>query len=233
MRMICTILVGLLSLTACGTTQERPAPMAERPRAPATMHVSMVPARTGQTPSLWNQEPQSLFGNRRARNVGDILTVIVSVDESAQLQNSLSRSRSNQEDFNVSALFGAPEYADGTLPEGASLQPAVGVTRSNAASGDGLISRQERITLRLAAEVVEKLPNGHLVVVGTQRIRVNNETRDLRLQGIVRPDDITRDNTITHDKVAAADILYTGHGQIAQTTKPRWGSRFLDLLIPF
>ncbi|WOI52688.1 flagellar basal body L-ring protein FlgH [Parvularcula sp. LCG005] len=221
------LITTLLPLCACAsrmTPVSAPAP--ER----IVSEQTYVPVYTA---SLWNQEPQSLFGNRRARNVGDILTVIVSVDEEAEMQNSLQRSRSNQEDFSVNALFGLPEYADGTLPEGATLSPAVALSRSNAANGNGSIARQEKITLRLAAQVVEKLPNGHLVVVGTQRIRVNNETRDLRLNGVVRPDDISRDNTITHDKVAAADIVYTGQGQIAQSTRPRRGSRLLDILIPF
>ena len=186
-----------------------------------------------KTASLWNQEPQSLFGNRRARNVGDILTVIVSVNDTAQMNNSLSRSRNNSEDFSMNALFGAPEWANGVLPGGARVDPAVQVTRGTAADGDGSISRQEVITLQLAAQVVDKLPNGHLVVMGTQRIRVNNETRDLQLKGIVRPDDISRNNTITHEKVAAADIIYTGQGQIAQSVAPRKGSRLLDILIPF
>jgi flagellar L-ring protein FlgH len=87
--------------------------------------------------------------------------------------------------------------------------------------------------LQLAAEVIEQRPNGHLVILGTQRIRVNHEIRDLRLHGIVRPEDITRDNTITHEKIAAADIVYTGRGQVTATTKPRWGSQLLDILVPF
>ena len=186
-----------------------------------------------RTASLWNQEPQSLFGNRRARNVGDILTVIVSVDDTAEMQNSLQRSRNNQEDFSLNSLFGATEWANGVLPGGATVNPGVAMTRSRAADGTGAITRQERITLRLAAQVVEKLPNGHLVIKGTQKIRVNHETRDLKLFGVVRPDDITRENTITHDKVAAADIIYTGEGQIHRETRPRWGSRVLDILIPF
>lgn len=217
---------ALLTLSACATS----APIS----APPIAHVDTTAAYDQtKTASLWNQEPQSLFGNRRARNVGDILTVIVAVDENAEFQNSLQRSRENNEDFSVNNLFGIPEWANGTLPEGATLTPAVSVTRSAEATGNGAVQRQERITLRLAAQVVGKQPNGHLVVMGTQRIRVNNEVRDLKLTGVVRPEDITRDNTITHDKVAAADIVYTGQGQVSQQTRPRAGSRILDLIVPF
>jgi flagellar L-ring protein precursor FlgH len=221
------LLLAAVGVTACASPSIYPD--VDGP-TPVIVERSEVETRSA---SLWNQEPQSLFGNRRARNVGDILTVIVSVDEAAEMQNSLQRSRSNEEDFSVNSLFGVPEWANPRLPDGASLSPAVSLSRNAAANGDGSIARQERITLSLAAQVVEQLPNGHLVVLGTQRIRVNHETRDLRLHGIVRPEDITRDNTITHDKIAAADIVYSGQGQISRTTRPRVGSRVLDILVPF
>ncbi len=228
--MACLLICFAVSACATGGDKHRemmPAPTAVAPYE----NLGLIGEQT--TASLWNLEPQSLFGNRRARNVGDILTVIVSVDERAQLQNSMSRSRANQENFEVNSLFGVPEWANGVLPGGATVNPAVDVSRNAEASGDGSITRQERITLRLAAQVVEKLPNGHLVILGSQRIRVNQETRDLRLKGIVRPDDITRENTITHEKVAAADIVYTGQGQTNQSLNPRLGSRVLDIIVPF
>ncbi|MEM6649926.1 MAG: flagellar basal body L-ring protein FlgH [Pseudomonadota bacterium] len=234
MRLFLTCILAL-TMTACASTKGEK-PIVDDPLAgeyDPTEGLAPTYDPLVKTASLWNQEPQSLFGNRRARNVGDILTVIVSVDENAQMQNTLQRNRNNQENFNVNALLGLPEWANGVLPQGATVNPAIDFNRNIQASGDGSISRQERITLRLAARVVERLPNGQLVVLGTQRIRVNQETRDLRLRGIVRPEDITRENTITHDKVASADIIYTGQGQIAQTVRPRRGSRLLDILIPF
>ncbi|ADM09636.1 flagellar L-ring protein precursor [Parvularcula bermudensis HTCC2503] len=224
------LFIAALAVSACTTTNDQ-LPYAEIP-TPEPI-VADLPALAPRNASLWNQEPQSLFGNRRARNVGDILTVIVSVDEQAEIQNSLARNRTNQEDFSVNALFGIDQQFQDQLPGDATFSPAVGVTRQATAAGDGSITRQERITLRLAAQVIEQLPNGHLVVVGSQRIRVNQEVRDLRLQGVVRPEDITRDNTITHDKIAAADIVYTGQGQISRTTNPKPGSRVLDFIVPF
>ena len=217
----------LALLPACASTYEPPV---EEPATPLAMRTRPSAATSA---SLWNQDPQSLFGNRRARDVGDILTVIVSVDDEAEMQNSMDASRSHQEDFSVGALFGAPQWANGVLPLGATVDPAIDLSRSRTAQGQGSIVRQERVTLELAAVVVDQLANGHLVIEGTQRIRVNAETRDLKVSGIVRPEDITRDNTISHEKIAGADIVYTGHGQVAGTTKPRIGSRLLDILVPF
>lgn len=221
-------LAVLYLLAACATS-----PKESAPQGPTAQSTPVYRSAPPQSASLWNQEPQSLFGNRRARNVGDILTVVVSVDDTAEFQNSLERSRTNSDNFSASSLLGVENWAANVLPGGATLDPGVNLARSSDRSGDGSISRQERLTMRLAAQVVEKLPNGHLVIIGTQRIRVNSETRDLRLQGIVRPDDISRENTITHEKVAAADIIYTGRGQIADATRPRWGSKLLDILVPF
>lgn len=230
-RLVLSILMAAAA-TACASG---PAPVDTAPAEPLGPNAQLIDLGTPkpQAASLWNQEPQSLFGNRRARNVGDILTVVVSVDEVAEIQSELERTRTNSENFNVNALFGAPEWAANTLPGGATLAPGVDLSRSASLAGDGSVRRQERITVRLAAEVVEKRPNGHLVILGTQRIRINHEVRDLRLHGVVRPEDIARDNTITHEKIAAADIVYTGQGQVTRTSRPRFGSRVLDTLVPF
>lgn len=217
-----------LSMAACATDGPKTAIPDEPPLPPRDLALSPI-----ATASLWNQEPQSLFGNRRARKVGDILTVIVQVDENAQMQNTLQSTRVAEDEVIVDGMFGLPQWASNVLPGGATLSPAVDVSRNTINNGNGRLLRQEQITLRLAAEVVEERPNGHLVIAGTQRIRVNNETRDLRLSGIVRPEDITRENTISHDKVAAADILYAGQGHLAVGASRRRGARFLDFLIPF
>ncbi|WP_036767169.1 flagellar basal body L-ring protein FlgH [Parvularcula oceani] len=217
----------LALLGACASTKEGPVQDEARGYPVAT------PASHAGSASLWNQEPQSLFGNRRARDIGDILTVIVSVDDEAEMENSLEAERSNEENFGTSALFGLPQLAGSVLPDGASLDPGADLTRSRAQNGSGRITRRESVTLELAAVVTDKLANGHLVIEGTQRIRVNHETRALKIMGIVRPQDIDRNNTITHEKIAAADIVYSGYGQVARSTSPRFGSRLLDILVPF
>ncbi|MEM6649160.1 MAG: flagellar basal body L-ring protein FlgH [Pseudomonadota bacterium] len=185
------------------------------------------------TASLWNQAPESLFGNRRARSVGDILTVIVEINEEAEIDNEVDRSRSTSEVFSVRSLFGGSEYAANVLPGGATLEPGVDFNRDRSFSGNGSIRREDRITLRLAAKVVDKLPNGYLVIEGEQSVRVNHDERILRAAGTVRPEDISRSNTIAHDRIADAQIGYVGRGAIDRTIKPRKGNRLLDIIIPF
>ena len=100
-------------------------------------------------------------------------------------------------------------------------------------SGNGQIAREETITLRLAATVVDVQPNGHLVIRGSQEVRVNFELRDLQIAGIVRPEDISRQNIITYDKIADARIAYGGRGHLTDVQQPRYGQQVIDAISPF
>ncbi len=190
--------------------------------------------REQERASLWRSGPASLFGDRRASRRGDILTMLIEIDDQAQIQNSSSRSRSGSENLGVPQLAGIPQIVNGKLlPSGASAANLVDLSSSSASSGEGAVTRNEEITLRIAATVVEVLPNGHLVVQGTQEVRVNYELRDLQVAGIVRPEDISRQNTITYDKVAGARIAYGGRGHISNVQQPRYGQQVADILLPF
>lgn len=182
--------------------------------------------------SLWRSGPASLFGDRRAARMGDIMTVIINIDDQAQLQNSSSRSRSAGEDMAIADLIGIPAAINGRI--GANVtDPAVGITSGSNTSGSGNINRTEQIMLRVAATVVQELANGHLVVRGTQEVRVNSELRDLQITGIIRPEDISRQNTISYDKMAGARIYYGGRGMVSDVQQPRYGQQILEILAPF
>ena len=198
--------------------------LAPPPSAPSTVH------RTG---SLWQSGPKSLFGDRRARSVGDILTITIEIKDEAEISNTTSRSRTGSDDVSVQAAYGLPQIADTLLPGGGTLTPAVQTESNSTNSGSGQISRGEEITLRLAATVVNVLPNGHLVIRGSQEVRVNYELRDLQVTGIVRPEDISRLNVITYDKIADARIAYGGRGQLTNAQQARYGQQIIDLISPF
>ena len=132
--------------------------------------------------------------------------------------------------MSVSSLFGLPESL---ASRGVGLDPGVAANSSSGSSGSGTTRRQEEIALRVAATVVDILPNGHLVVLGSQEVRVNFELRDLQVAGIVRPEDISRRNEITYDKIAGARIVYGGRGQITDVQQPRYGQQMLERVLPF
>jgi len=183
--------------------------------------------------SLWTAGRQSLLGDRRAGRRGDILTVVISIDERAEFANSSERSRNGRESLAVPDLFGVPQVLDRELPEGASLANAVDLDSRSDFSGDGTIRRKERLALRVAATVIEVQPNGVLRIEGTQEVRVNNEVRVLLVTGFVRPEDVTRQNEITYDKIASARISYGGRGQITDVQQPRYGQQVADIVLPF
>ncbi|MEL7490457.1 MAG: flagellar basal body L-ring protein FlgH [Pseudomonadota bacterium] len=193
------------------------------------------PAQTEavSTASLWRSGPESLFGDRRARALGDIVTVTIEIDEEAEIRNRTNRNRSSSDDLSVPALLGVNTLAARALPGGANLNPAVETESNSTSVGDGLIQREERITLRVAATVDGVLPNGHLVISGSQEIRVNYELRELQVAGVVRPEDISRGNIITYDKIADARISYGGRGQISDLQRARYGQQVIDLISPF
>jgi flagellar L-ring protein precursor FlgH len=194
---------------------------------------SADPAAPQDASSLWTAQTGSLLGDRRAAGRGDILTVVIEIDERAEISNATGRSRSGSEKLAIPGLFGIPQRINPELPEGASLDQAVDITSSSTFEGDGSISRSERLTLRVAATVVEELPNGILRIEGTQEVRVNAELRELVVTGYVRPADISRQNEITYDRIAGARISYGGRGQISVVQDPRWGQQAAEAVLPF
>lgn len=196
-----------------------------------------APAPRGARPSLWSRAPGSLFHDRRARDVGDILTVTIDINDSASLNNSTDRSRSGEDTVATPTVYGlqnlANDLARRYLP--GEVNPLEGVSASgeSTSSGSGTVKRDESISLRVAARVVQVLQNGHLVVTGNQEVRVNFELRDLQVAGIIRPEDITRQNTISYDRMANARISYGGRGHITDFQQPRIGQQLVDLISPF
>jgi flagellar L-ring protein precursor FlgH len=192
-----------------------------------------VPLRVTDGASLWSGGQTSLLGDRRAMKRGDILTIVVEIDEEAQISNSTSRSRSGSESLEIPQLFGIPQRINQGITDGASLDNAVSIGSSSDASGDGSVRRSESLTLRVAATVTDVLPNGVLSIEGSQEVRVNFEMRELLVSGYVRPEDISRQNEITYDKIASARISYGGRGQISDMQQPRVGQQVLDAVLPF
>ncbi len=183
--------------------------------------------------SLWSKDRQSLLGDRRAPNRGDILTVVIEIDDQAKMSNTTDRSRTGDESLGIASFFGLPENIERELPDGSSMDDAVDISSSSGTNGSGSIQRSEKLTLRVAATIVEVLQNGVLHIQGSQEVRVNYEIRELLVTGYVRPEDITRQNEITYDKIASARISYGGRGQISDLQQPRYGQQVTDIILPF
>jgi flagellar L-ring protein FlgH len=188
---------------------------------------------TASPNSLWRSGSRSFFNDQRASRIGDILTVMIEIDDKAEVSNTSNRSRSGSTAVGVSNFFGL-EQAVGQFFNGA-FDPAtmIQADSSSDATGTGAINRNEKIELTVAAVIVDRLPNGNLVLAGRQEVRINGEIRELTVSGLVRPEDITSSNTISHTQIAEARISYGGRGQISAVQRPGWGQRIGDAISPW
>jgi flagellar L-ring protein precursor FlgH len=184
--------------------------------------------------SLWTDGNRTFFKDQRARNVGDILMVKVVIKENAKIENKTEVKRDAKDDVDLPGLFGMESKIFDALPgDVTSPTDILKVTSARETTGDGTIERKEDITTEVAAVVTQVLPNGNLVINGTQEVRVNFEVRQLTVTGIIRPEDISESNSIDLNQIAEARISYGGKGLITDIQQPRLGHQIVDILSPF
>ena len=186
--------------------------------------------------SLWRNGARAFFKDHRAKEIGDIVTVKLELSDSATLENSTERDRNDGEDTNVSSFLGQERRFAEILPlaaEGVDPTSLFSFNSVHQTNGEGDIERSEDINLTFAAVVTQILPNGSLVVMGRQEIMVNAELRELMVTGVVRPEDIESDNTISHEKIAEMRVAYGGRGTLSGLQQPRWGTQVWDIIFPF
>ena len=199
-------------------------------REPLPIEAFPAPRRASYH-SLWDDSRANLFQDPRATKVGDILTIKIRINDKATLDNSSSRRR----DSGV-GLSGSYEYGTSSLrddPQAGEGGGSAGLGANSGANGSGSIDRSEKVDVSVAAVVTEVLPNGNLLISGTQEVRVNFELRIVNVTGIVRPRDISTGNTIDYEKIAEARISYGGRGRISEVQQPRWGQQLIDAIAPY
>ncbi|MGE0415841.1 MAG: flagellar basal body L-ring protein FlgH [Acetobacteraceae bacterium] len=240
--LVITALAGCLSLAGCGSLSRisevgRPpamTPTADPTKEPTWRPVTMPMPTPEPTPneanSLWRAGSRAFFKDQRAAQVGDIVTVLVNMNDNANLKNVSSATRTSAEAGGMPQFFGMEMLLPKTIVDPSKL---LSVSSSNNNIGNGQIQRNEAVTLRLAGVVTQVLPNGNLVVAARQEFRVNSELRELQVTGVIRPQDIASDNTVQHDRMAEARIAYGGRGQLTEVQTARWGQQLMDILFPW
>lgn len=209
-------------------------PTATRDYRPVSMPMPAPRIVEDNPNSLWRAGARAFFKDHRAKEVGDILTVNLNLNDSASMENSTERERDDSETTDVTTLFGLEAEFSKVLPEavnnGGTL---IDFGNAHSTKGEGSIDRRESIELTFAAVVTQVLPNGSLAIMGRQEIRVNNELRELMVSGIIRPEDIESDNSISHEKIAEMRVAYGGRGTLSDLQQPRWGTQIWDIIFPF
>lgn len=238
--------LAILSITACSGMQERMSRIGKEPpmskienpqERPGYRPVSlpMPPQETvASAPnSLWQPVRQTFFKDQRAHKVGDIMTVLIDIQDEADMKNKTERTREGTETAGVPALLGFESLLPKVLPDAVNPSTLASVGSNSTNTGDGKIKREEDIKLKLAAMIMQVLPNGNFVIKGQQEVRVNFELRELTLNGVIRPEDILNNNSISYEKIAEARISYGGKGTMSDIQQPRYGQQVIDAVFPF
>lgn len=240
------LLMAATSLSACGGTVDRLKAIGEAPGQsamvsptdmkgykPVSMPMPVKEEHARLSNSLWTGDKKGLFKDQRADEIGDILTVVIDIDDKGKIKNESTRTRTASEEAGIPNLLGLETQINKVLPEGTTAGALASATADSNSKGTGKIDREEKVELKLAATVSQVLPNGNMVIHGSQEVRINFENRILKLAGVIRPEDIGTDNSISYDKIAEARIQYGGKGQITDVQQPRYGQQAYDVLFPF
>ncbi|MGA9657528.1 MAG: flagellar basal body L-ring protein FlgH [Asticcacaulis sp.] len=235
------LLATTLTLGGCGSVRDTingpqltgmgyPAALVPQQQAILNPQQNVTPASSN---SLWRAGARTFFNDQRARAVGDILTVQVDIDDSAQTSNSTDRSRDNSFSAATPSFFGLESTLGKILPGAYDPAKALGNSSNSASTGAGSVKRSEKISVTIAAIVTGVLPNGNLIIQGTQEVRTNREVRVLKVSGIARPEDVSSTNTIKHTQLAEARIDYGGRGDITNMQTPTASQALMEKYSPF
>lgn len=238
MKSVTVAFAGALLLAGCAVD---PADIGREPHLTPVgsgLRPEMIPVLSELRPfprfqrdnSLWDDRSADLFRDPRAREIGDVVTVKIAIKDKASLDNRSNRKRDSNKKLGLLGSYGVGSNGSSSEWEGELDAELDSVSTSK---GEGAIRRSESIQLRVAAVVSDALPNGNLIISGSQEVRVNYEVRVLNVAGVIRPRDIETDNTIAYDKIAEARISYGGRGRITEVQQPGVGQQILDLIIPF
>ena len=184
--------------------------------------------------SIWQQGMANYYLDRRARNVGDIVTVKIVEQSSASQEASTQTGRTSDLDAALEDTFGLPDdYGmSNFLGSGQSFSPTFKGNYKRDFKGGGTRVRKDKLTSTITASVVERLPGGNLRIEAQREIKVNREKQRVTLSGIIRPEDISVYNTVLSTQMADAKIRYSGRGVLGDTQGPNWFARIMDWLWP-
>ncbi|MFH1625984.1 MAG: flagellar basal body L-ring protein FlgH [Pseudomonadota bacterium] len=188
--------------------------------------------------SLWTEQNSHsvLFMDHKARRVNDTVTISIVEVSNASGEATTNTGRESSVSAGITNFLGLPS-SDWGVPNmwgrGHGLSPTLSATTANTFDGTGKTVRKGNLTASITARVIKVLPNGNLVIRGRKRVTINNEDQIIVISGLVRPKDISADNTVLSTYVADARIEYTGKGVLADKQRPGWLARFIDWVWPF
>jgi len=222
---------ALLFLLGCASTKTLP---------PPSPNYIPEPAPSGHpggysTPGSIYRERAGLFEDRRARRLNDLVTVLIVENVSGSKKAETKTAKDSTLDAGIDTFFGAPlnMNLNNLYGKGSTFSPSVGSSFKNDFQGTGETTREGSLKGTITARVIDVLPNGNLVIESRKEVTLNYEKQVLVLKGIIRPDDISTNNTIYSTKVADARIFLVGDGVIDSKQVSGWLGSIVDRIWPF
>lgn len=221
-----SLFCALFFLVSCATTAKLP--------PPPPKYMYQEEKVTSSVNSLW-QDTASLYEDIKARRVNDLVTISVVENITGSGKADTGTDRKSSLDASVENFFGAPLNlgADNLYGHGKTFEPKVKGSAQSTFAGSGETTREGKLIGMITAKVVEVMPNGNLVLASRKEITINREKQILILRGMVRPDDITKDNIVLSSRVSDAEVYFVGDGVIQDKQGPGWLVRFIDTVWPF
>ncbi|MDX8397121.1 MAG: flagellar basal body L-ring protein FlgH [Mariprofundaceae bacterium] len=224
------LLATVMLLNACAPTASSITTDANLPMIEKAMHAPKVDRV--ETGSLWNNTGATMFTDQKARDVGDLVTVLVSESASATRKLGTKKNKNSSHKTGVAAALG---YETSLSAKNPNFKPSTALDLSNSKNfdGSGETTNSDTLTASITSVVTEVFPNGNLRIQGRRQVTINNQPQALVFSGVIRPLDITTDNTIPSSKVAQAIISYGGGGDLASVVHEGWLGQTLDTVWPF
>src|SRR5581483_7692910 len=184
--------------------------------------------------SLWKDDTSSdsMFADKKAHRIGDILTVIVKENNGATRNDNTSTSKKTTVSAEIQNFLWGPANGFGFLTRGGQY-PQMAFQSANTFSGGGQIGNQETINSAISVKVIDVLPNRNLVIEGRRQTAFSGEKQDAILRGIVRYDDISATNSVYSVNIADATVQFISHGTITDNQRKGWFNRVWDKFSPF
>jgi flagellar L-ring protein precursor FlgH len=219
----------VLALAGCGTMNTAK----YQPEVPISSP-PLPPVPAPQDGSLWTgRHANGIVADSRPTNVGDLVTISITETAKASEIANTNTSKNSGVQVGINSLFGLSFPMLAFTDKNVNVDTALDATVGNVSNGQGKTERQSSFTSYLTARVIQVLPNQNLMIQGRRHLRINNETEVVMLTGIVRPQDIDRNNVVPSTKVAEARVTISGVGVVSDKQKVGWFQRIFDHVWPF
>lgn len=200
---------------------------------PVSMPMPQPEPERSNNNSLWQTGSRAFFKDQRANRVGDVITVLVTLNDKAKIDSNNTYNRQATHASNLTNFFGVESKLKTFLPKAVSPASLTNTGSNSQDTGRGLLDRKDTLDTKIGATIIQILPNGNLVIQGRQEILFETELRIIDVRGVIRREDVASDNTIPYSKIAEARIAYGGRGDITDVSSVPWGQQALNRVLPW